>query len=140
MADQPRVTGIGGVFFRSRDPAATRQWYADHLGFKVDAYGTNFAWRQANAPEQPGYTQWTAFSEDTTYFGAQDQAFMINYRVTDLEALVAELRHAGVHIVDDIITETYGKFVHIVDGDGRQVELWEPVDAEYEALLDGVTR
>ena len=135
-----RVRGIGGVFFKSADSAATRAWYAKHLGLATDDYGTNFVWRQADAPDQAGHTQWSPFKRDTAYFGDADQQFMINYRVDDLAALVARLRAEGVEIVDEIQTESYGKFVHIVDNDGRRVELWEPVDEEYAAMLDGVTK
>jgi len=135
----PRVHGIGGVFFRAENPEATREWYARHLGITVDAYGTNFAWRRVRAPEKKGYTLWSPFKKDTDYFGSEDQQFMINYRVNNLEALVAELKGAGVMIVDEIQQEIYGKFVHIVDNDGRRVELWEPVDEEYEKMLEAVT-
>lgn len=137
--DKPRVHAIGGVFFRSADPQATRDWYARHLGLSVDAYGTNFAWRQARTPENKGYTQWSAFKNDTDYFGAKEQQFMINYRVDNLEALVTSLVEAGVDVVDGIQQEPYGKFVHIVDADGRRVELWEPNDDEYEKMLEAVT-
>ncbi len=138
--NKPRVRGIGGVFFRSKDSEATRNWYAKHLGLGVDAYGSNFAWRYADNPEQFGYTQWSPFKQETDYFGSSDQQFMINYRVHDLEALVKTLRAEGVEIVDEVVTEAYGKFVHVIDNDGRRVELWEPVDSKYEKMLDGVTK
>ena len=140
MTTEPgRVRGIGGVFFRAPQPAATRDWYQKHLGLRTDEYGTNFAWRQADDPGRPGYTQWSPFAADTSYFGAGGQQFMINYRVDDLAALLERLREAGVEIVGDVQEEPYGRFVHIVDGDGRRVELWEPVDDEYAKMLDGVT-
>ncbi len=138
--DKSRVRAIGGVFFRAKNSQATRDWYARHLGLGVDNYGSNFTWRHAESPEQFGHTQWSPFKHETDYFGSPDQQFMINYRVDDLEALVKTLREEGVEIVDEIITEDYGKFVHIVDNDGRRVELWEPVDDEYEKMLDGVTK
>lgn len=134
-----RVHGIGGVFFRSNNPEATRNWYSRHLGLTVDAYGTNFAWRRTRAPEKKGYTLWSPFKKDTDYFGFEGQQFMINYRVDNLEALVAELKRSGVQIVDEIDQEPCGKFVHIVDNDGRRVELWEPIDDEYEKMLEAVT-
>ena len=142
MSDQnkPRVRAIGGVFFRTKDSEATRNWYAKHLGLGVDAYGSNFAWRQYEHPDRPGYTQWSPFKHETDYFGDQDQQFMINYRVDNLEEMVKNLRRDGVEIVDDIQVEDYGKFVHIIDSDGRRVELWEPVDSGYEKMLDGVTK
>ncbi len=132
-----KVRAIGGVFFRSQDPSATRDWYAKHLGIQTDAYGSNFAWRHANAPEKKGHTQWSPFAEDTQYFGDTSQQFMINYRVDDLEALLAHLRKADVTILGEIQEESYGKFIHIVDGDGRRVELWEPVDETYETIVEG---
>jgi catechol 2,3-dioxygenase-like lactoylglutathione lyase family enzyme len=138
-ASDAHVRAIGGVFFRSSDPGRTREWYRRHLGLRTDAYGTNFAWRHAGNPERSGYTQWSPFAGDTAYFGDQDQQFMINYRVDDLEGLLAQLRADGVEVVGDVQQEPYGKFAHIVDVDGRRVELWEPVDDEYERMLDGVT-
>jgi len=142
MADNktPRVRAIGGVFFRSKDSKASLEWYARHLGLGVDTYGSNFVWRKEDAPEQLGYTIWSPFKHETDYFGDNDQQFMINYRVDDLEALVETLRAEGVEIVDEIQVESYGKFVHIVDNEGRRVELWEPVDEEYAKMLDEVTK
>lgn len=138
-ADNPRARAIGGVFFRSTDPAKTREWYRRHLGLRTDAYGTNFAWRQAEHPDRCGYTQWSPFAQETSYFGAREQQFMINFRVEDLEGLLTRLQTDGVEVVGDVQQESYGKFAHIVDVDGRRVELWEPIDDEYEKLLDGLT-
>ena len=127
-----RVTGIGGVFFKVKDTEKTRQWYRDHLGFNIDQYGTNFEWRQADEGTLKGFTQWSPFKEDSDYF---EQEFMINYRVTDLDGLIEELREKGVTIVDEIESQDFGKFVHIIDGDGSKVELWEPNDEEYDKML-----
>lgn len=133
-----RATGIGGVFFRSKDPSATRDWYAKHLGLNIDpSYGTSFEWRQADDGEKKGYTAWSPFANDTDYFGAADQQYMVNYRVADLEKLIETLRAEGVEVVKEIQSFPYGKFAHIVDGDGRRVELWEPHDGEYEKILEG---
>ncbi len=140
MPDKPRVHAIGGIFFRSNNPEASRNWYKRHLGLNVDEYGTNFVWREEQAPQNRGYTQWSAFEHDTTYFGSADQQFMLNYRVDDLETLVEVLREDGVKIVGEIMHEAYGKFAHVIDGDGRRVELWEPIDTEYKKMLDGVTK
>lgn len=140
MTTEPgRVRGIGGVFFRSSEPGTTREWYRQHLGLRTDDYGTNFAWRRADDPQRFGYTQWSPFAADTDYFGAGDQQFMVNYRVDDLGALLERLRAADVEVVGEVQEESYGRFAHIVDVDGRRVELWEPVDDEYERMLDGVT-
>lgn len=133
----PKARAIGGVFFRCEDPEATRGWYERNLGLAVDAYGTNFAWRHHHAPDQIGHTQWSPFKADTDYFGDASQQFMVNYRVDDLETLVANLRQNGVTIVDEIQIEPYGKFIHIVDNDGRRVELWEPIDTEYNKMVEG---
>lgn len=142
MSEQKKskVKAIGGVFFRSADPQQTRDWYARHLGLAVDAYGTNFAWRSKDEPEKSGYTQWSVFKEDTAYFGESGQQYMINYRVENLDALIDTLRQEGVEIVDEVTQESFGKFVHIIDNDGRRVELWEPIDEEYEKILEGVTK
>ena len=135
-----RVRAIGGIFFRSRDPAKTREWYQRHLGLQTDSTGTNFAWRRADESSRFGFSQWAPFPEDTAYFGASDQQFMVNYRVDDLDTLLAGLRAEGVTIVGDVQLTPYGKFAHVVDIDGRRVELWEPVDSQYEKILDGVTK
>lgn len=133
----PRVTGIGGCFFRVADPEKTRDWYQQHLGFNTDEFGTNFEWRQSSEPEKKGFSQWSPFKAATDYF---DGSFMMNYRVDDLEALVTELKEKGVEIIDEIQSEDYGKFVHIRDGDGQMVELWEPVDDVYDEMVgDGRT-
>lgn len=143
MADSEkagRVTGIGGVFFRSEDPAATRQWYAEHLGLGVDDYGSNFTWRSDANPERRGFTQWSPFDHDTEYFGDASQQAMVNYRVDDLDAVLARLTSAGVELVGEMQVEPFGRFQHVIDGDGHRLELWEPVDDEYESMLDGVTQ
>lgn len=134
-----RVTGIGGVFFRSPDPAATRDWYGEHLGLGIDAYGTNFRWRSHTEPERKGFTQWSPFDHDTDYFGQPEQQAMVNYRVDDLDAILERLRSSGVEIVGEMQVEPFGRFQHIIDGDGRRVELWEPVETEYEKIVDGTT-
>lgn len=131
-----KVRGIGGIFFRCKDPEAQRQWYRDHLGLNTDEYGTNFAWRQFDNPEAHGYSQWSPFKADTTYFEGE---YLINYRVDDLNGLLENLRSAGVEILGDVTVETFGKFVHIRDLEGQRVELWEPDDEEYEKILEGVT-
>tara|TARA_R110002072_G_scaffold56097_12_gene145615 strand:- start:5004 stop:5408 length:405 start_codon:yes stop_codon:yes gene_type:complete len=131
-----KVKAIGGIFFRSKDPAAQRDWYQQHLGLNTDEYGTSFAWRHADNPDLMGYSQWSPFKSDTTYFEGE---FMVNYRVDDLDSLLASLREAGVEILDEVTVEDYGKFVHIRDPEGMRIELWEPVDGEYEKILEGIT-
>jgi len=125
-----RVTGIGGVFFKCKDPNAVREWYKTHLGLDTNEYGATFEWREENAPNKKGATQWSPFEETTPYFEPSKKEFMINYRVENLEELVAQLKKEGVTIVDEIETYDYGKFVHIVDLEGNKIELWEPSDFE----------
>ena len=135
-----RVTGIGGIFFKCKDPDQMKQWYKTHLGLDTDQYGTTFEWRQADDPNQKGFTQWSPFSEKTKYFDPSAKEFMINYRVENLEALVELLKNEGVVITDEIETFEYGKFVHIMDMEGNKIELWEPIDEEYDKILGGTTK
>jgi len=123
-----KVTGIGGIFFKCKDPKQVREWYKTHLGIDAGPYGANFAWRQDADPTKKGSTQWTPFAETTKYFDPSTKDFMINYRVGNLEALVEQLKTEGVSIVDKIEASDYGKFVHILDVEGNKVELWEPVN------------
>lgn len=123
-----KVTGIGGVFFKCKDPNKVKEWYNTHLGLDAGQWGANFEWREAEDPNQKGSTAWNTFSENTKYFEPSGKDFMINYRVADLEALVEELKKEGVTIVDNIETYDYGKFVHIMDIEGNKIQLWEPKD------------
>lgn len=123
-----KVTGIGGIFFKSKDPDAIKKWYQDHLGLPVDPYGASFEWRREDDPSKKGTTIWSPFKETTQYFEPSEKQFMINYRVENLEALVAELKTAGITIVDEIQSYDYGKFVHILDPEGNKIELWEPAE------------
>jgi predicted enzyme related to lactoylglutathione lyase len=117
-----RVTGIGGIFFRSRDPQALAQWYAAHLGISVDPSfgGSVLRWDVA------GSTVWAPFPADTGYFGRADQAWMVNFRVIDLDAMLAQLRAAGVTVDDHIEEQEFGRFGWAVDPDGNRFELWQP--------------
>jgi predicted enzyme related to lactoylglutathione lyase len=121
-----KVTGIGGIFFKCKDPNKMNEWYKTHLGFETTKYGTNFEWRQEADPSKKGSTQWAPFAETTKYFEPSTKDFMINYRVDNIEALVEQLKKDGVTIVDKIEGSDYGKFVHIIDVEGNKVELWEP--------------
>ena len=136
---EKRVTTIGGVFFRCNDPAALKSWYSTHLGLQTDEWGTNFQWRHVDDPSRVGSTQWSPFPADSDYF-PRGQPMMINYRVENLQRLVEQLRAEGVTIVDEIKPETYGKFCHILDPEGNHIELWEPDDAEYKKVVQGVTK
>jgi predicted enzyme related to lactoylglutathione lyase len=134
-----RVTSIGGVFFKTKDPKATKEWYAKHLGFNTDEYGTSFEWRKVEAPEEKGFSAWSPMQNDTTYFAPSEKQFMINYRVEDIAWLVEELKKEGVIVCDAIETFEYGKFVHIMDNDGNKIELWEADDAFYGKMVNGKT-
>jgi predicted enzyme related to lactoylglutathione lyase len=134
-----RVTGVGGIFFKCEDPDKIKAWYADHLGFQTDQWGTNFEWRQASDPQKKGFTQWSPFSANTKYFEPSTREFMINFRVENLEALVPILKAEGVTVLDEIESFDYGKFVHILDPEGNKIELWEPVDEDYDRIVDGRT-
>jgi predicted enzyme related to lactoylglutathione lyase len=134
-----RVTGIGGIFFKAEKPDELREWYARHLGFNTDPYGTNFEWRHTDAPDQKGFTQWTTFSAGTTYFAPSAKEFMVNFRVENLVALFGMLRQEGVTIIGEIEEHEYGKFGWILDQEGNKIELWEPNDTVYETLCAGKT-
>jgi predicted enzyme related to lactoylglutathione lyase len=126
----PKVTGIGGVFFYSEDPKATKEWYATNLGIEVNAWGAVFESRDKQNPEEIQSTAWNPFKQGDAYFSPSKKEFMINYRVQHIEALVKKLKANGVTVLDEIATYEYGKFVHIMDADGTKIELWEPtVDA-----------
>lgn len=120
-----KVTGIGGVFFKAKDPQKLNDWYKTHLGFDTNDYGVNFSWKEEDSSKS-GSTQWSAFADDTKYFEPSTKEFMINYRVHDLEALVVELEKEGVTFLDKTEEFDYGKFIHILDIEGNKIELWEP--------------
>ena len=120
-----KVTGIGGIFFKSKDPKKLNEWYKTHLGFNTTDYGVTFEWKESDDSNKKGSTTWSPFSETTKYFDPSGKDFMINYRVENLEALVEELKKEGVTILDKIETYDYGKFVHIMDVEGNKIQLWE---------------
>ena len=131
-----KVTGIGGVLLRAQDPKALNAWYAQHLGIELSEYGgANFLWAEEGQPDQVtgthGMTAWSTFPADTKYFGpgkdGVPQAVMINYRVDDLDALLAQLTEAGVSIDPKRENASYGKFAWITDPEGNRLELWQPL-------------
>lgn len=122
-----RVTGVGGVFLRSADPKALRAWYAEHLGVDVGEYGATFMWTD-EVPKGTGMTAWNTFPAASDYMGAPSQGVMINYRVDDLDALLAQLEAAGVWVDPKRMNESYGRFAWITDCDGNRVELWQPLE------------
>lgn len=121
-----RVTGIGGIFFKCKDPEKVKEWYKTHLGLDTTPYGVVFRPEDEADSTKENYLVWSTFPDDTDYFEPATKEFMINYRVNDIEALVTELRKEGVEIVDEIASYEYGKFVHILDIEGNKIELWEP--------------
>ena len=134
---RPRaVTGIGGVFFTSRNPGALREWYREHLGFDLAAWGgAAFLWSEKGNPAETGYTIWGLFPDTTAYFAPSTHPLMINYRVGDLAGLMASLRAAGVHIVGEIEQHPNGAFAWVLDPEGHKIELWEPVPSRQDPYL-----
>lgn len=126
---EKRVTGIGGIFFKSKDSKALGAWYGKHLGLKTDDYGATFWWKDKNGNDCS--TQWSPFSEDTTYFQPSEKQFMQNFRVHDLDTLLVKLKAEGVTIVGETETYDYGKFGWIMDIEGNKIELWEPIDKAF---------
>ena len=121
-----RVTGIGGVFFKARDPETLRRWYHERLeiGTGADNWFV-FPWRDADSG-RPGATVWSLFPADSGYFGDQSQRCMLNYRVADLDALLEQLRAEGVTVLPDRHQDENGRFAWIVDPEGNRIELWQP--------------
>lgn len=118
-----RVNGVGGVFFRARDPKALAEWYRRHLGIPVEQDQTYGSFVSADAGE---HTVWSTFPDDTEYFGPGGSPLMVNYRVDDLDAMLAQLSEAGVEVVDRVEEFEYGRFGWAVDPEGNRFELWEP--------------
>ncbi|MGB1268708.1 MAG: VOC family protein [Flavobacteriaceae bacterium] len=125
-----RVTGLGGVFFKSDNPTETKNWYKTHLGLNTDDYGCTFWWKDTDGNDAT--TQWSPFKNDTNYFEPSKKDFMMNFRVHDLKALLEVLKEEGVTIVGEIQEYDYGKFGWILDPDGNKVELWEPIDNAFK--------
>ena len=131
-----RVTGIGGLFFKGKDPKALTEWYAKHLGITAlghspwgpDDDAPLFEWRDKDDPEKLSYSVLGVFNDDTDYFGPGDTPFMFNFRVDDLDALLAQLRAEGVEVLDKIEEYPYGRFAWIIDLEGNRIELWEPAE------------
>lgn len=120
-----RVTGVGGVFFKSSDPQRLAAWYRDHLGLDVaDWGGAIFQW--GGPDSQPGMTIWSPFAQDTDKMAPSTAPFMINFRVADLDALLVALRAEGCDVSGDAEASDFGKFGWVIDPDGNKVELWEP--------------
>ena len=122
-----KVTGVGGVFFKSPDPKALGEWYCRHLGVPVEEWGgAAFRWASAENPSGTGTTVWSPFKHDTTYFAPSAAPFMVNFRVDDLHALLAQLRSAGCDVDAKVEESEFGAFGWVMDPDGNKIELWQP--------------
>jgi predicted enzyme related to lactoylglutathione lyase len=124
-----KVVGIGGVFVRTKDQEALAKWYGEHLGLEISEafWGATFP---LSTPDAPGgsYGIWGSFPEDTDYFGSKENRFMVNFRVNDLDAMLAQLRRAGCDVADHVERSEFGQFGWVTDPDGNRVELWQPPD------------
>ena len=129
-----RITGIGGVFFKSRtDPKVLTAWYRDHLGVRLEEFGgAIFKWPEDKAGDG-GMTVWHVAEPASKWFSPSESAFMINYRVDDLLGLIADLKKAGIELVKGPQSDETGKFAWIMDPDGNKVELWEPMSSAEES-------
>ena len=126
-----RVTGIGGIFFKAENPERLRSWYETHLGMPVESWGgLQFHWRQDDDPQRRGSTVWTVFGADTRSFDPSKKPFMINYRVEDLDEVLAALKSEGVTVDEKIDESEYGRFGWAMDPEGNRIELWEPPEKE----------
>jgi catechol 2,3-dioxygenase-like lactoylglutathione lyase family enzyme len=122
-----RVTGIGGIFIKSKDPERLRAWYRDHLGMDVQDWGgMSFLWHTPEHPNPDGATVWSVFADSSPYFAPSTAPFMVNYRVEDLHAVLAALREEGCDVDTKTEESEFGKFGWVLDPDGNRVELWEP--------------
>ncbi len=121
-----KVLGLGGIFFKSKDPVALNEWYRTHLGINNEGWGALFPLNKLNEEVNDGYQLWSPFKDDTTYFKPSEQSFMINFIVHDLTALLAELKSNGVDVMDKTENGEEGKFGWCLDPEGNKIELWEP--------------
>ena len=120
-----QVTGIGGVFFKVKDPKGMTAWYRTNLGIQSKGGYTDFTWRDKDHPEEMGHTTWRIFPTNTTYFGQSSSSLMINYRVANLDRMLEQLRKSGVEI-EKIEDYDFGRWAWIMDPEGNRIELWEP--------------
>jgi predicted enzyme related to lactoylglutathione lyase len=134
---ESRVSGIGGVFFKAKDPKILADWYRRHLGVQCEDNVAVFTWKSGNGSKRVGHTIWSIFPSDTTYFGDGPSPFMINYRVRDLDRVLGALREEGVSVESKIEDSPYGRFGWITDPEGNRIELWQPPE-EYRAPEKGM--
>ncbi|MEZ5045642.1 MAG: hypothetical protein R2831_01475 [Chitinophagaceae bacterium] len=122
------ITGIGGIFFKSKNPKELKAWYQKHFHIDTDQFGFMFESYDINHPQKKVYTQWSPFSSTTNYFEPSTKEFMINYRVENLDDVISELKNHGVSFIDEMESYEYGKFIHLLDPEGNKIELWEPIE------------
>jgi predicted enzyme related to lactoylglutathione lyase len=127
-----RITGIGGIFLKAKDPKALSTWYAQNLGIELSPWGGAILLWTDEVPAGTGQTTWMLFPETTKHFGSETQRAMVNYRVDDLAALLTQLEAAGVPIDPDRQSHPYGHFAWITDPEGNRLELWQPIADEPE--------
>ncbi len=120
------ITGIGGIFVKSKDRRKLKDWYHKHLAVPIDEYGATFKFREHDNPDQEGYTVWGVFKADTKYFDPGNKDFMINFRVQDLDGLLKKLKSEGIEQVGKMEEYDFGRFAWIIDPEGTKIELWEP--------------
>ncbi len=126
-----RVTGIGGIFFKAKDPVALRAWYHTHLGIDVQDWGgAAFSWTDEAGNPAKGTTVWSISSAGGDYFAPSTSSFMINYRVADLAGLLEVLRREGCEVVEKTEDSEFGKFGWVMDPEGNKVELWQPPEGQ----------
>jgi predicted enzyme related to lactoylglutathione lyase len=126
-----RVTGIGGIFFKARDPVALRAWYQKHLGIDVQDWGgTAFRWADEAGKPMQGTTIWSVGGPDNDYYAPSKASFMINYRVKNLAALLQALREEGCNALEKTDDSEFGKFGWVMDPEGNKVELWQPPEGQ----------
>lgn len=126
-----KIIGLGGLFLRAKDTKALSKWYDDHLGTNFGEHGyQSYMGANQNSDEPPGHTVFSFFKEDSKYFDPSTKQFMINFRVKNLDAMLAQLRTKGVQVMEKTETYDYGKFGWCVDPEGNKIELWEPIDTK----------
>ena len=127
-AIKQRVTGIGGIFFKSKNTKKLQTWYKKHLGLPLDPVwgGWAFHWRGVSNPQKKSYTVWSAFEANTDYFKPSKKDFMFNFQVKNLKRVLADLKKEGVWVDEKMEESEFGKFGWIMDCEGNRIELWEP--------------
>jgi len=125
-----KVTALGGLFLKAKNPSQMNEWYNRHLGLNAGDYGAIFKFRDFDNPDNEKYSVWSTFKQDTDYFEPSEKEFMVNFAVDNLELLITELKKEGIEIIGGIEDAEFGKFAWIMDPEGTKIELWEPPKKE----------